>query len=219
MFKLKLLATLSASALLGACAATTPTAPTIPAGAIGNATANADGTYTVTANSTTYDLGAPTAFALGDTLRFYGFTPFSRARGFSNADVTAFGGILADGTAFSGISGTAAASVPTTGMATYSARFTLVYPTTSGSPVIGGLDGAQTISVDFAAGSVNSSGALSLVGTISGVTFSGTATCSYGTDGCSSTVPMEGGFYGTDGIAAAFAGTGLAGAVNGTKNP
>ena len=219
MFNLKFLSTLSAAALLGACAATTPTVPVIPAGAIGNATANADGTYTVTANSTSYDLGTPTTVASGNTLRFYGFTPQSRARGFSNADVTAIGGTLADGTAFSGISGTAAASVPTTGTATYSARFAVVYPTISGSPVIGGLDGAQTISVDFAAGSVNSSGALSLDGTISGVTFTGTATCSYGTNGCSATVPMEGGFYGTDGIAAAFAGTGLAGAVYGTKNP
>ncbi len=193
--------------------------PVIPAGAIGNAAANADGTYTITANSTSYDLGTPTV-AGGNTLRSYGFLSNARARGFSNADVTAFGGMLGDGTAFSGITGTAAASVPTTGTATYSARYTLIYPTASGAPVIGGLDGATTVSLNTTTGALSTSSSyIDITSTVSGVTFSGTATCSYAPGGCAATVPMEGGFFGTDGIAMVFAGTGLAGAIYGTQNP
>lgn len=218
MTKLKITSLLMLGTFLGACAATTPTTttPTIPAGAIGTASANADGTYTITANSTTYELGAGSV-AAGNTLRFP--TP-NFARGFSNADVTAIGGMLNDGTAYAGISGTASSSIPTGGTANYLSRFTIVYPTASGAPIIGGTDGATTVSVDFLAGTVtNASPTLILSGTISGVTFSGTATCNYPGNGCAATVPMEGGFYGTDGIAGVYAGTGLAGAFYGTKAP
>jgi len=217
MTKLKITSLLMLGTFLGACAATTPTTttPTIPAGAIGTASANADGTYTITVNSTTYELGAGIV-AAGNTLRFP--TP-NYARGFSNADVTAIGGMLNDGTAFAGISGTASSSVPT-GTATYNTRYTMVYPTASGAPIIGGTDGATTVSVDFVAGTVtNTSPYLNIVGAISGVTFSGTATCNYPTNGCAATVPMEGGFYGTGGIAGVYSGTGLAGAFYGTQNP
>ncbi len=218
MSRFNVLTVLSATALLGACAATTPTTPALPAGAIGNATTNGDGTYTITANSTTYDLGTPFV-AAGNTLRF---SASGLMRGFSNADVTAIGGVLNDDTPFAGISGTAASSVPTTGTATYTSRYTIAYPRTSGAPHIGGLDGTTNVSVDFAALTVtNSSPYLNISGTISGVTFSGTATCSYGSaaSGCNAMVPMEGGFFGTDGIAGVYAGTGLAGAFYGTKIP
>jgi len=222
MPKFKILSILFAGAALSACstASTTPTTPVIPAGAIGNATANADGSYTITANSTTYELGSGTLVASSNTRRFFGFLPNARARGFGNADVTAIGGMLADGTAFSGISGTAATSIPTTGTATYSARYTIIYPTASGLPVIGGLDGATTVTLNTATGALSTSSPyLSVSATVSGVTFSGTATCNYPSNGCAATVPMEGGFYGTNGIAMVYAGTGLAGALYGTQNP
>ncbi len=216
MTKLNVLTALSVTALLGACATATPTAPVIPAGAIGTASANADGTYTITANSTTYELNAPFV-AAGNTLRF---STSGLARGFSNADVTAIGGMKPDGTAYSGISGTASSSVPTTGVATYSTRATIVYPRTVAPIFIGGLDTAFTMDVDFGAGTVNSTiPSLTLTGAITGTTFTGTATCNYSSGGCAATVPMEGGFYGTNGIAGAFAGTGLAGAFYGTKIP
>lgn len=220
MTKLKTTSLLMLGTFLGACASTAPTTPTIPAGAIGNASANADGTYTITANSTSYELGTPTV-AGGNTLRFSYFLPSSLARGFANADVTAIGGMLGDGTAFAGLTGAASSSIPTTGTGTYTTRYTMVFPTASGAPVIGGLDGATTVNVDFLAGTLSSTASPYLVfsGNITGVTFSGTATCSYPANGCAATVPMEGGFYGTDGIAGVYSGTGLAGAFYGTKIP
>ncbi len=219
MINPKFLSTLLLIPFLGACAATTPT---LPAGPIGNATANVDGTYTVTANATTYELGRP-AIAAGDTLRFYSFTPGATARGFSNTDVTAIGGILTDGTAFSGISGTLASSVSTAGTADFSGRWTMAYIPTSGTPPTAGLDGTMSVAVDFDAGTMvgnpNPAAALSFTANISGVNFTGTATCNYPGGGCATTAPLEGAFYGTDALAAVFAGPGLAGAIYVTLDP
>lgn len=223
MSKLRLLTILSASAFLGACAATTPTAPVIPAGAIGNATANGDGTYTITANSTTYNLGAPTTVTPEGTLRFVGFITGASARGFSNADVTAIGGMLPDGTAFSGISGTLASSVPISGTAEFDGRWTMVYVPTAFALPTAGLGGTMSIAVDFLDGTMvgnpNPLAALGFTASISGVNFTGTATCNYPGGGCAATVPLEGAFYGTDALAAVFAGTGLAGAIYATETP
>ena len=222
MPNLKIASILMLGTFLGACASTTPapTVPVIPAGAIGNATANTDGTYTVTANSTSYDLGTPT-IAGGNTNRFFGFLPDARARGFSNADVIAIGGLLGDGTGIAGLTGTASAPAQTSGTATYAARYTMVYTTASGAPVIAGTDGATTISVDFSAGTLSAgSPYLTFTNTnISGATFTGDVTCSYTVNGCTGTSPMQGGFYGTNGIAGVYAGTNFAGAFYGTKNP
>jgi hypothetical protein len=82
------------------------------------------------------------------------------------------------------------------------------------------INGSLTATADFAAGTLNSisggASALTFTSTINGTSFTGTATCNYPTGGCAVTVPLEGGFYGTNAIGAAFAGTGLAGVIYAT---
>lgn len=221
MSKLQVLTVLSASALLGACVTATP--PPLPAGAIGNATDNGDGTYSVIANSTTYSLGAP-GVTPDNELRFSGFAPSALARGFSNADVTAIGGMLEDGTTFSGISGAASTTVQTGGAATYTGRWAYTYAPSSGPLPVSGVGGTLTATADFGAGTLIGNpdplAAFSFTATIDGVTFSGTASCNYPGGGCVYTVPLEGGFYGAaNAIGGAFAGTGLAGAFYATEDP
>ena len=211
---------------LGACATTTPTTPApttpsgpppLPSGAIGNVT-ESGGDYAIEANSTSYDLGTP-VITVNDDYRFNGafgnatFTYGAVARGYSKADVDAMGGMLSDGTAFSGVTGTAATSLPSTGTATYLGRFSMVYE--SATPgVLSATSGGMSLTADFDAmtvvGNPSPAAALSVSGAITGSTFAGTASCNYST--CSATVAMEGGFYGANGVAGAFAGTGLAGA-------
>jgi hypothetical protein len=179
----------------------------------------------VTTNGVTDTIIGP-ATRNGNGISWYGATVGSNVvgGGFETADVLAIGAMYKAspyGT-FAGISGTLS-PVQTSGTASYGTRFTAIIPEPSGgSTIANGYTGVATINVDFGAGTVagtQSAWGLVLDGNIVGSEFSGTATFRGNVNATSTTVPMRGGFYGTDTIAGVFAGNGLAGAFGGTANP
>lgn len=211
----KTLTGLAAVFALGACATTTPTAPTVlTVPSVGTVSLNdTTGAYTITINGTPTDLGPITSsFGTGfSTINFAGATFF--ARGFENADVTAIGG-MTEGlskTDFAGISGTFG-TVPTSASGTYTGSITFVFPNAASTTLVDYRTRNLSLIADFGAGTIAQNfNDVVIDGNISGSSFSGNVTWN------GKTAPMAGGFYGTNTAAGAFSSTEMAGAFLGTN--
>ena len=198
----------SAAALLalGACSSATTTAP-VSVASVGSAAKNtATGTYSVTVNGTTTDLGIRTAPITGGQIWV---KPALVAYAFEDPSVLAVGGFIrSSNTPFAGVTGTVTGTPAT---ATYTGRIGLV----GVNPATGNLVDQNSIldlSVDTTANTVTQNfGGVTIDGTIVGSAFTGTV----GEGGL--TAPMAGGFYGTNTAAGAFSSAELAGAFLGTK--
>lgn len=208
---LKHLTMLCAAGALGACSTVTPTIPFVPL-VSGIATANADGTYTIVENGTTRELPASRTSPATDavSLEFW-FNVNEQGYTYTSADVTAVA-VMDESTniTHAGISGTAAASVPTSGFATYTGAYSATY---FRGGLINGPQNARgilTTDVDFGAGTLAGVSApsiyssLTVSGTISGTNFNGTANFS-GTEYTGpATADLSGGFYGTNTLAGIY---------------
>lgn len=207
----KTLTGLAAVFALGACATTTPILTVPSVGAVSqNATT---GSYTVTVNGTPTDLGPPTS-SLGtgiSTISFVGANFF--ARGFTNADATAIGGMTEglNKSDFAGVTGTFG-TVPTSATGTYTGNITFVYPNPASTTLVDYRTRNLSLTANFTANTIaqNADGVV-IDGNISGSSFSGNVTWS------GKTAPMAGGFYGTNTAAGAFSSAEMAGAFMGTK--
>jgi hypothetical protein len=216
-------ATLISSALfVGACSTTTtPTLLTVP----GIGAANVEGAvYSVTTAGVTDTVIGP-ATRSGNFISWLGAGGSNtRGGGYESADVLAIGAMYkADPhDTFAGITGTLS-PVQTAGTASYNTNFAAVTVEPSGAATFAKVyTSIVTIDVDFGAGTLTGAHApwqLDINGTIVGSQFSGTAAFQGNVNTTATTVPMLGGFYGTDTIAGVFAGDGLAGAFGGTMNP
>ncbi len=121
-----------------------------------------------------------------------------------------------------GINGNAAASVPTSGVASYAGGY-------SGTFVRAGIgdarnaNGSFTTNVNFGSHAIIGSGtgtegsSLSITGTVSGVQFNGTATYASTDYSGVATAPLTGGFYGTNTIAGIYQNTDVAGIIWGVS--
>ncbi len=211
---------ISSAVILGAC--TTAPAPLSTPG-IGAASASG-ASYSVTTSGVTDTIIGP-ATRTGNFISWLGAGGSNtRGGGYETADVLAIGSMYkADphGT-FAGITGTLS-TVQTTGSATYNTNFGAVTVEPSGGSTIAKLyTSIATMNVDFGAGTLSGghvAWGLDINGTIVGSQFSGTTAFQGNVNATPTTVPMQGGFYGTDTIAGVFAGDGLAGAFGGTMNP
>ncbi len=215
------------AAFLAACS-TAPTAPTLPdVPSVGMAN-NAGGTYTIVTNGDTFTMTGTQSNTGGNLTKWYGAAASStmKGAGYETADVLALAAMNKAGPneTYAGITGTLG-TVPTSGTASYAGQtgFVLLEPTNTADPahvyVLGGLN----IGVDFGALTLSGSAGFntSLQGDIVGNEFTGTFSTKGAVNSTVTTVPMQGGFYGTGGgtIAGAFAGTGLAGVFGGSKVP
>ncbi len=214
---------ISSAVFMGACTtATTPALITTPG--IGAASV-AGASYSVTTNGVT-DTIIGAATPSGSFISWHGAGGGANTigGGYETADVLAIGAMYKatpHGT-FAGITGTLSPA-QTSGTASYSTNFSAVTVEPSGgSTIANGYGSIVTINVDFGAktvGGIHSGWGLVLDGTIVGSQFSGTAAFLGNVNATPTTVPMQGGFYGTDTIAGVFAGDGLAGVFGGTENP
>ncbi len=184
------------------------------------------GTYSVTQSGATVSLPAPGA-AIADGMMVWSDSAGTH-KGFvyDSADVVAVA-VMNTTTheTTAGITGTAAASVPTTGTAIYSGGFSAdYYRAQTGKPnYVRNLSGPFTSNVDFAAGTISGQGTavgtfdnptLAISGTISGTEFSGTATFANANEfPGNGTVPLAGGFYGTNTLAGVYQGTDVTGVI------
>ncbi len=187
---------------LGACAnAPSPEAVGIAAN---NAAA---GTYSVTMNGTTTDLGVPTGSLIGG-LKYYD-NASTYAALIQNSSALAIAGFSkTTGDPIAGISGTTG-TIPTTGTAVYNGFATMLFQATPG--VFTSTTDVLALNVDYGAATISQAGTLAIDGTISGTSITGTATMS------GYTSPLVGGFYGSNTVAGAFAGGNLTGTFLGTK--
>ena len=123
---------------------------------------------------------------------------------------------------FAGISGIAAASVPTSGVASYAGGYSGTFVRT-GVGDARNANGSFTTSVDFGNGTVIGSGtgtdfsSLSITGTVSGTQFNGTATYASTDYSGVATAPLTGGFYGTNTMAGVYQNTDVSGVIWGTN--
>ena len=213
---------ISSAAFLAACStASTPTLITTP----GIGAPNVAGTtYSVTTDGVTDTIIGP-ATRHGNFISWAGAGGSNTmGGGYETADVLAIGAMYkaAPHGTFAGITGTLS-PVQTSGTASYNTQFSAVIVEPSGgSTITNDYNSIATINVDFGAGTVAGSQfawGLDINGTITGSQFSGTTAFQGNVNASATTVPMQGGFYGTDTIAGVFAGDGLAGAFGGTLNP
>jgi len=200
----------SAALALGACSTAPPAAP-VSVPSVGSVTHNvAADTYTVTVNGTPTNLGTPTS-SFATRISFNSAS--HSARGFTNADVTAIGG-MTEGVArtpFAGVTGTFG-SVPTSGTATYSGDITFIYPSPISTTATDFRTRTLSLTADFATGAVSQNfDGVVISGNITANAFTGTVAWS------GKTAPLAGGFYGTNTAAGAFSSAELAGAFLGTK--
>jgi hypothetical protein len=201
-----------AAGALAACSSTTATPILTP----GSAAAAAGGNYTLTQDGVTRTLPAPSGTA-GLGLNYWNLASVKGYK-YENADVVAIA--VMDRTTndtFTGISGTAAASVPTSGSALYTGDFSATYYRGGTINLPWSASGGFSTLVNFGSGAVTGSGSgsystnLSLDGTVSGTSITGTATFSGVDYTGEATVPMAGGFYGAGTIAGVYQGNRLTG--------
>ncbi len=188
---------------------------------------NAGGTYTIVTNGSTFTMTG-TQTTSGSYLQWYGAAASStmKGSGYETADVLALAAMNKAGPneTYAGITGTLG-TVPTSGTASYAGQtvFMLLEPTNTADPVHIYNLGALNINVDFGALTLIGSAGFttSLQGDIVGNEFTGTFSTKGAVNASVTTVPMQGGFYGTNGgtIAGAFAGTGLSGVFGGSIVP
>ncbi len=213
------LTVLGSAAFVGACS----TAPLPEISTFGSANVTGS-SYSVTTNGITDTItGAPTSS--GNFIAWQGGGGAnSLGATFRTTDVLAIGAMYkaAPHETFAGISGTLAA-VPASGVWVFDASFGASVVEPSGLDTIANLyTSIVTINVDFGAGTltgVHSGWQLVLNGDITGSEFTGTAAFTGLVNTTATTVPMQGGFYGTSTIAGIFAGEGLAGAFGGPLAP
>jgi len=195
-------------ATLAACSSstTTTTTPTTPTGSvIGSASQGAGGAYQVVQGSVTTNIPAPTGTA--PTLNGVKLDRWSNvggitAAGYTDVDVTAAGGVN-NGTYFAGISGATSPTLPMTGTASYTGRYSLIV---SGNSFSANLD----LTADFAAGTLaDSSPTIVVNGTITGGNVAGTV------DFLGQSGTLKGGFYSgvTGGVVGSVLGTNIAGVI------
>lgn len=214
-----------AAGALAACSSTAvPTTPFVPL-VSGSATANADGTYTITQSGTTITLSVPSttpaASALG--LRYWN-DPSAAGYVYDGADVTAVA--IMNPTSFAtlaGLSGTAASSVPTSGSAAYTGAFSATYFRGGVVNLPWLVRGAMTTNVDFGSGTLsgtatgNDSSSLTVYGVISGTQFNGLAAFSGLESTGSPAADLSGGFYGSNTLAGIFQNADVAGIIWGVS--
>jgi len=208
-------------AFLAACSTTTPTIPDVPTVGVAS---NSGGTYAIVTDGATHTMTGPSSSLSGNMLAWYGGSASAtmKGAGFETADVLALSAmnIAGPNETFAGISGTLG-TVPTSGTATYDTniRMQLLEPT---QVHMFGLPG-MSITADFGAATVAGTGNYNTAvqGNIVGSQFTGTASIKGLVNSTVTTVPMQGGFYGTNGgtIAGVFAGPGLAGVFGGHVVP
>lgn len=210
---------ISIVAVLGALAAcSSATTPFTPA--LDGTAQNLGGNYSVTQNGTTVSIASTLS---GST--FYGMRAWISSsnphKGFvyDTSDVLAIAVIDAtSGATGAGINGVAAASVPTSGVASYVGGYSGTYWNDLHN-LAWNAGGAITTNVDFASGAVTGSGSgtesssLSVTGTVSGTQFNGTATFAAAGYNGAAQAPMTGGFYGTNTMAGIYRNTDVAGII------
>lgn len=213
---------ISSAVFLGACS-TSPTSTLLSTPGIG-AASGAGASYSVTTTGVTDTIIGPATRSANFISWLGAGGSNTRGGGYESADVLAIGAMYKAGPheTFAGITGTLSA-VQTTEIATYNTDFAAVTVEPSGGATFAKVyTSIVTISADFGAGTITGTHvpwALDINGTIVGSQFSGTAAFQGTVNATQTTVPMQGGFYGTDTIAGVFAGDGLAGAFGGTMNP
>ena len=208
---------LLAAGALAACGAS----PYVPGTA-----QNSGGAYSVTQSGATIALPAPGGVLVNGMSVWDGTTGTHKGYVYENADVVAIAVMdSATQATTAGISGTAAASVPTTGSATYTGGFSgEYYRQQTGKPsYVRNLTGPLTTNVNFAAGTLSGQGVaagtfntptLSISGTISGTEISGTATIAGASEFTGSgTAPLSGGFYGTNTLAGVYQSSNFTGVI------
>ena len=188
---------------LGACSAK------VSPGAV----ANADGTYAVTEYGVTRNLPAPDGTVTDPSLKLQ-FWNVGNDRGYvySSPDVVAIAIMdRTTQTSTAGITGTPAATVPTSGSATYNGAFTVTYNRTIPVHEVRNARGSFAASIDFGTSAVTGSGfgsynsSLAINGMLSGTTISnGTATFSALGYVGGQTAPMRGGLYTNGTLAGVF---------------
>ena len=213
---------ISSAIILGACS-TAPTSTPITTPGIGAANV-AGPTYSVTTDGVTDTIIGP-ATRNGNAITWLGGGGSNTiGGGYETADVLAIGAMYkaTPHETFAGITGTLSPA-QTTGTASYNSQFTAsIVETTGGVTSAEGYSSTATLNVDFGAGTLSGGHVpwqLDINGTITGSQFSGTAAFKGSVNATQTTVPMQGGFYGTDTIAGVFAGDGLSGAFGGTATP
>jgi hypothetical protein len=137
---------------------------------------------------------------------------------YENADVIAIAIMdVATSETIVGLSGTSSTNVPVSGSAVFTGDFSSVYYRGGATNNAWNVTGAFTTSVNFSSGSVSGSGtgsynsSLDVNGTVDGTSFNGTATFSATEYTGTATVPMTGGFYGTQTVAGIYQGSDTAG--------
>ncbi len=207
-----------AAAALAACSSTA--IPTLTPGV----SQNAGGTYSVVQD------GATITLANGPSVTGNGFSVWGGAGGdshkayvFENADVLAIGGMdVVTFETIAGISGTPSAGVPVIGAASYVGGYSGTYYKDGG--VAGeawNVRGSFTTDVDFAArtfsgtGTGASNSSLTVNGTVSGVSISGTAVFAADDYSGAASAPLSGGFYGAGAatLASVYQGDAVAGVI------
>ena len=198
---MKIIALTAIAALLGGCS-TTPSTP-----APGSASTSAAGDFVVVQDGTTYTLQKGVSSTASGVTLFRTHDPAASstsAYGFSNADVTAVGGV-SNGTYITGLTGTQTTGLATSGTLNMLGLYGLNY---NGNAIIGGIG----LAADLAAGTFTGSAQyININGTINGASITGTLVY----NGSHSST-LTGGFYGAAAaptLAATFAGTNLAGVL------
>jgi len=183
------------------------------------------GTYLVTQNGSTRALGAPDGTNAGIGLDFWnGLTGPEKGYKLETADVLAIAG-MDTGThaTFADISGTPSTTLPTGGTATYAGYYSATYFRQGGVNAAWNSYGTLVTTVDFDAATLTGVGTdtsgyssnLAIAGNLTGTQFNGTAQFSAVDSGGTSTVPLTGGFYGSNTMAGIFQGATVAGVIYG----
>ncbi len=217
MIVLKKVTLICAVGTLAACSSASDPAPAFTP-AISGSAANPAGVYSVTQNGVTR-MQTGGGGSVGSALRFWGGGGgTNKAYAYESADVLVISGMEAGSNAtYAGLTGTAASSVPTSGVAAYVGEFTGTYY--RGGAINGpwNVNGNLTTNVDFGSGLLagngtgDASSTLSVSGTISGTNFNGVALFDAIDTSGPAVVPMTGGFYGTNTLAGIYQGTSVSG--------
>ena len=206
MNTLSRMATMAACAGLAACSsATTPTTPAAPTPVnIGGQAAHVGTTYSATQAGVVTDITATKILQNGQPF-WINSTAGTRIAGYDSANVLAIGGFNNGTTSLiKGLTGLLS-SPPQTGTATYTGRYAVAKGTTIASAPL-------TMDVNFNTGTFqDTSYGVSVSGTITGQQFTGTFSHS------GASVPLEGGFFGTNEMAGVFGNSTIAGVIYGSK--
>lgn len=222
MIILRNIALLCASSTLVACATTTVPVPDPFDPAVSGTAGEAAGVYSVTQDGTTTTLPGASNGSVNGML-YWDTALDIEGWAYDDGDALAISGRnKSTGDNFAGISGTLAASIATTGMATYAGGFGFNYDNGTAENAWGW--GAFSTDVDFGSGEVSGTGtganvsSLTISGDIEGMQFNGVAVVdATGLVGGSAIIPMTGGFYGTDTIAGIYQSDEIAGQFHGTN--